>query len=47
MHMCIDFHTLNANMHVDWYPIPCIDNLLDRLYGACIFLKIDLHAGYH
>ena len=34
MCMCIDFCTLNANTHVDWYPIPCIDDLLNWLHGA-------------
>ena len=47
MHMCIDFPTLNANTHVDWYPIPYIDDLLNQLNGARVFSKIDLHAGYH
>ena len=47
MRMCIEFHALNANMHVDWYPIPCINDLLNWLHGAPMFLKIDLHAGYH
>ena len=47
MHMCIDFCTLNANTHVEWYPIPCIDDLLDFLHGAHMLLKIDLYAGYH
>ena len=47
MHMCIDFCTLNATMWVDQYPIPCIVNLINWLHGACMFLKIDLHAGYH
>ena len=47
MHMCIDFCTLNANMCMDLYPIPHIDDLLNQLHGACVFLKIDLCAGYH
>ena len=47
MRLCIDFCNLNANAHVDWYPILCIDDLLDCLPGACVFLKIDLLAGYH
>ena len=47
MRMCIDFRTLNANMCVDWYPIPYIDNLLDQLHGTYMFSKIYLRAGYY
>ena len=31
MYMCLDFHTLNANTFMDWYPIPHIDDL----YKGC------------
>ena len=47
MHICIDFHTLNANTYVAQYPIPCIDDLLDQLHGMHMLLKIDLCAGYY
>ena len=47
MRMCIDFHTLNATIHVDQHPIPHINNFFTRLHSTHVFLRIDLHAGYH
>jgi len=47
MLMCVDFRSLNQNTVVSRYPLPRIDDLLDRLHGAKYFSAIDLRAGYH
>jgi len=44
--LCIDFRRLNKIMAKDKYPIPLIDNLLDKLVGKSVFTKLDLKKGY-
>ena len=47
LYMCVDFHALNQQTCKDVYPIPCIEDLLDKLAHANWFSKMDLAQGYH
>ena len=47
MRMCVDYRALNNITVKNAYPLPRVDELLDRLAGAKYFSKIDLQQGYH
>ena len=47
LRMSINFWALNKQTKLDAYPIPKIDDILDRLKAAQWFSKIDLSTRYH
>lgn len=43
----MDYHALNEVKVKDKFPIPIIDELLDKLQSVKYFSGIDLQQGYH
>ncbi|CAG9136407.1 unnamed protein product [Plutella xylostella] len=45
--MCVDYRALNAITIKDRYPLPLIDDHIDRLGGSKYFSGIDMASGFH
>lgn len=46
LRFCVDYRKLNQVTKKDVYPLPRIDDSLDRLRNACYFSSMDLKSGY-
>ena len=46
LRLCIDYRRLNAESQMDAYPMPRIDDLIDRLGKAKFITTLDLTRGY-
>ncbi|GFT57477.1 hypothetical protein TNCV_4515621 [Trichonephila clavipes] len=44
--VCIDFRKLNRVLVKDHYPLPLIENILDKLQDTRVFSTIDLRNGF-
>lgn len=47
LRFCVDYRKLNAITRKDRYPIPLVDELMERISGAKIFTKLDIRQGFH
>ena len=45
--MCVDCQSINNTTVKYRHPIPCLDDMLDELHGACVCSKIGLKNEYH
>ena len=46
LRLCVDYHRLNAVSQTDAYPMPRIDELIDRLGDAKYITTLDLSQGF-
>ena len=46
LRICVDYRELNKRTVTDAYPLPCLDEVPDRLSGSTVFSTLDLASGY-
>ena len=47
LRLCVDYRGLNNITTKNRYPLPLINEIMDRINGARFFSKIDLKDAYH
>lgn len=47
LRFCVDYRRLNSVTRKDRYPLPLVDELMERLGNAKIFTKLDIRQGFH
>ena len=47
LRLCVDYRALNSMTIKNWYPLPLISELLDRVKGAKYFTKIDVRDAFN
>ena len=47
LRLCVDYRPLKAITVTDVYPLPRIDEMIDRAWKSKYFSKLDLHSGFH
>lgn len=45
--LCVDYRQLNKITVKEKYPMPVIEDLIDRLHGCKYYTSLDLKSGYH
>ena len=45
--VCIDYRKLNSATHKDYFPLPFIDQMLERLVGYSHYYFLDGYLGYN
>jgi len=47
LRLCVDYRALNKVTVNNWYHLPIISEMLDRVCEARMFMRVDLRGGYN